>query len=98
MGVLRLSSSSHPSCTSLQATGQHFTMDSRFSLGDLLALGLHNHVDACTGVDEVARRALVVGTRDNAPLGIKSTTADCHVCCTPMLCPQQRSWTGRRRS
>lgn len=32
-----------------QATGQHFVMGGRFSLGDLLALGLHNHVDACTG-------------------------------------------------
>ena len=31
----------------MQATGKHFVMDEKFCLGDLLALGLHNYVDAC---------------------------------------------------
>eukprot|EP00879_Flechtneria_rotunda_P005416 GHRR01005708.1.p1 GENE.GHRR01005708.1~~GHRR01005708.1.p1 ORF type:complete len:1495 (+),score=578.36 GHRR01005708.1:300-4784(+) len=31
----------------MQTTGKHFTMDEKFCLGDLLALGLHNYVDAC---------------------------------------------------
>lgn len=31
----------------MQTTGKHFVMDEKFCLGDLLALGLHNYVDAC---------------------------------------------------
>lgn len=31
----------------MQTTGKHFVMDDKFCLGDLLALGLHNYVDAC---------------------------------------------------
>lgn len=31
----------------MQTTGQHFVMDEKFCLGDLLALGLHNFEDAC---------------------------------------------------
>jgi hypothetical protein len=31
----------------MQTTGKHFTMDEKFCLGDLLALELHNYVDAC---------------------------------------------------
>lgn len=32
------------------ATGKHFVMDARFCLGDLLALELHNFVDACSEI------------------------------------------------
>ena len=31
----------------MQTTGKHFVMDEKFCLGHLLALGLHNYVDAC---------------------------------------------------
>lgn len=31
----------------MQTTGKLFTMDEKFCLGDLLALELHNYVDAC---------------------------------------------------
>jgi len=34
----------------MQTTGKHFVMDEKFCLGDLLALGLHNYVDACRWV------------------------------------------------
>jgi hypothetical protein len=39
----------------MQATGKVFVMDARFALGDLLALELHNYVDACSEI--VDRRA-----------------------------------------
>ena len=31
----------------MQTTGKQFVMDDKFCLGDLLALELHNYVDAC---------------------------------------------------
>lgn len=31
----------------MKTTGKHFVMDEKFCLGDLLALELHNYVDAC---------------------------------------------------
>jgi dynein heavy chain len=34
----------------MQTTGKHFVMDDKFCLGDLLALELHNYVDACRWV------------------------------------------------
>ena len=34
----------------MQATGKQFVMDARFCLGDLLALELHNFVDACSEI------------------------------------------------
>jgi hypothetical protein len=34
----------------MQATGKQFVMDARFCLGDLLALELHNYVDACSEI------------------------------------------------
>lgn len=34
----------------MQTTGKHFVMDDRFCLGDLLALELHNYVDACSEI------------------------------------------------
>jgi dynein heavy chain len=34
----------------MQTTGKQFVMDERFCLGDLLALELHNYVDACSEI------------------------------------------------
>lgn len=34
----------------MQTTRKHFVMDEKFCLGDLLALELHNYVDACRWV------------------------------------------------
>lgn len=43
----------------MQATGKQFVMDVRLCLGDLLALELHNYVDACSEiVDRWGRRCL----------------------------------------
>lgn len=39
----------------MQTTGKHFVMDEKFCLGDLLALGLHNYVDACRCVSSGSR-------------------------------------------
>lgn len=36
----------------MQTTGKHYVMDEKFCLGDLLALGLHNYVDACRCVSD----------------------------------------------
>lgn len=44
----------------MKATGKHFVMDRRFSLGDLLKLGLHNYVDACTEIVDRAQKELIV--------------------------------------
>jgi hypothetical protein len=43
----------------MQATSKQFVMDARFCLGDLLALELHNYVDACSEI--VDRRGLLGG-------------------------------------
>ncbi len=34
----------------MQTTGKQFVMDDKFCLGDLLALELHNYVDACSEI------------------------------------------------
>lgn len=43
----------------MQTTGKHFTMDEKFCLGDLLALELHNYVDACRCAADLASAAVV---------------------------------------
>ncbi|GBF97683.1 flagellar outer dynein arm heavy chain beta [Raphidocelis subcapitata] len=42
----------------MQATGKVFVMDARFALGDLLALELHNYVDACSEIVDRAQKEL----------------------------------------
>ncbi|KAF6251999.1 flagellar outer dynein arm heavy chain beta [Scenedesmus sp. NREL 46B-D3] len=42
----------------MQTTGKHFTMDEKFCLGDLLALELHNYVDACSEIVDRAQKEL----------------------------------------
>eukprot|EP00882_Tetradesmus_deserticola_P009731 GHRQ01010278.1.p1 GENE.GHRQ01010278.1~~GHRQ01010278.1.p1 ORF type:complete len:796 (+),score=404.80 GHRQ01010278.1:482-2869(+) len=42
----------------MQTTGKHFTMDEKFCLGDLLALELHNFVDACSEIVDRAQKEL----------------------------------------
>ncbi len=42
----------------MQTTGKHFVMDDRFALGDLLALELHNYVDACSEIVDRAQKEL----------------------------------------
>jgi len=44
----------------LQATGKRFVMDGNFKLGDLLKLGLHTCVDACTEIVDRAQKELLV--------------------------------------
>ena len=44
----------------LQATGTQFVMDEGFSLGALLRLGLHQHVEACSEIVDRAERELVI--------------------------------------
>lgn len=44
----------------MQATGQTFVMDNNFCLGDLLALGLHQHVDACSEIVDRAQKELAI--------------------------------------
>lgn len=42
----------------MQTTGKQFVMDERFCLGDLLALELHNYVDACSEIVDRAQKEL----------------------------------------
>eukprot|EP00955_Chlamydomonas_euryale_P098700 365162-Chlamydomonas_euryale.AAC.24 len=42
----------------MQTTGKQFVMDDKFCLGDLLALGLHNYVDACSEIVDRAQKEL----------------------------------------
>lgn len=49
-----------PYCLTLQATGKNFIMDSRFNLGNLLELGLHNYVDACSEIVDRAQKELII--------------------------------------
>lgn len=42
----------------MQTTGKQFTMDEKFCLGDLLALELHNFVDACSEIVDRAQKEL----------------------------------------
>lgn len=44
----------------LQATGKNFIMDSKFNLGNLLELGLHNYVDACSEIVDRAQKELII--------------------------------------
>ncbi len=49
-----------PILCSLQATGKNFIMDSKFNLGNLLELGLHNYVDACSEIVDRAQKELII--------------------------------------
>eukprot|EP00798_Chlamydomonas_sp_ICE-L_P004667 gene4667-14864_t len=42
----------------MQTTGKQFVMDDKFCLGDLLALELHNYVDACSEIVDRAQKEL----------------------------------------
>ena len=44
----------------MKATGTHFSMDESFSLGALMRLGLHQHVDACSEIVDRAEKELVI--------------------------------------
>lgn len=44
----------------MQATGKQFVMDEKFCLGDLLALELHNFVDACSEIVDRAQKELII--------------------------------------
>ncbi len=49
------------SCPCLvQATGKTFVMDDKFSLGDLMKLGLHHYVDICAEIVDRAQKELIV--------------------------------------
>lgn len=40
----------------MRATGKTFVKDDKFSLGDLLELGLHNYVDDCSEIVDRAQK------------------------------------------
>jgi hypothetical protein len=44
----------------MQATGKTFVMDDKFSLGDLMKLGLHHYVDICAEIVDRAQKELIV--------------------------------------
>ena len=44
----------------MQATGKNFIMDSKFNLGNLLELGLHNYVDACSEIVAGPQKGLII--------------------------------------
>ncbi|CAD7696266.1 unnamed protein product [Ostreobium quekettii] len=44
----------------MQATGKQFVMDEKFCLGDLIALELHNFVDACSEIVDRAQKELII--------------------------------------
>ncbi|KAA6419077.1 MAG: flagellar outer dynein arm heavy chain beta [Trebouxia sp. A1-2] len=44
----------------MKATGKNFIMDSKFNLGNLLELGLHNYVDACSEIVDRAQKELII--------------------------------------
>ena len=44
----------------MQATGKTFVMDASFSLGDLLRVGLHQAVDACSEIIDRAQKELII--------------------------------------
>ena len=48
------------SAVAMQATGKNFIMDSKFNLGNLLELGLHNYVDACSEIVDRAQKELII--------------------------------------
>ena len=43
----------------MRATGKTFVKDDKFSLGDLLALGLHNYVDDCSEIVDRAQKVCI---------------------------------------
>ena len=49
-----------PCANLLQATGKNFVMDNKFNLGNLLDLGLHNYVDACSEIVDRAQKELII--------------------------------------
>ncbi len=56
----------------MQATGVHFTMGDGFSLGDLMKLGLHQYVDACSEIVDRAGKELTI---ENALKKVEDTWA-----------------------
>ena len=44
----------------VQATGLHFQLGEDFSLGDLMKLGLHQYVDACSDIVDRAAKELTI--------------------------------------
>ena len=44
----------------MAATGKSFAVDARFCLGDLIALELHNYVDACSEIVDRAQKELAI--------------------------------------
>eukprot|EP00983_Pelagomonas_calceolata_P123838 1161047-Pelagomonas_calceolata.AAC.23 len=56
--IVSHNSATHVLHTLMQTTGKAFVMDDKFSLGDLLALELHNYVDACSEIVDRAQKEL----------------------------------------
>ncbi len=58
----------------------HFVMDGSFSLGDLMRLGLHQYVDACSEIVDRAEKELTI---ENALKKIEDTWASLALAFTP---------------
>ena len=64
----------------VQATGVHFTMGNDFSLGDLMKLGLHQYVDACSEIVDRASKELTI---ENGLKRIEDTWASLNLSFAP---------------
>lgn len=63
-----------------QATGLHFKLGEDFSLGDLMKLGLHQYVDACSEIVDCAAKELTI---ENGLKRIEDTWATLTLSFTP---------------
>ena len=84
--VLGHKSLAHGACT-VQATGLHFQLGEDFSLGDLMKLGLHQYVDACSEIVDRAAKELTV---ENGLKRIEDTWATLTLSFAPLpsMCPR----------
>ncbi len=44
----------------MQITGRHLRLENNFRLGDVLSLGLHEHIDAWSEIVDCAEKELLV--------------------------------------
>ena len=68
------------SLSGTQATGVHFAMGDDFSLGDLMKLGLHQYVDACSEIVDRAGKELTI---ENSLKRIEDTWASLNLAFAP---------------
>jgi dynein heavy chain len=72
----------------MRATSKTFTLDEKFSLGDMLALSLHTCVDTVTETVERAQKELVI---EKALLKIQDTWSGLQIAFQPFSADSQVS-------